>query len=176
MISIYSTVSWIYMPCSSINLRYPCIFINLPSISEVIHWCGDWVRLEMQFGYWYCVYSEIHSEAVNKQGWTCTWSTRPSNKTGSLGGCDAPRLGMYLEADDMLIQRYTSTRWMVMLWEEVSGSDWVNLEMHSEAVINRVGMYTGRVKSIKIGGECWSSRSAGGRSEWSCSRSWDSMY
>jgi len=45
------------------------------------------------------VNGEIHSEAVIKRVWRCSWRSRLSELRVALGGCDSVSLQTHLEAE-----------------------------------------------------------------------------
>ena len=83
-------------------------------------------------GVWRCTWrprswnSEIHLEAVIERVWRCSWRPRLSTFGDAFGG------------RDRVTQRCTWSRAQVELRDALRGQDQASLEMHLEAMINRV--------------------------------------
>ena len=142
-----------------------------PCYHTVIKWIGDalqghdWVRLEaiMEWVWeihfeagiesvWRCTWRpwscelggrnrarlEIHSDAVIEQVWRCTWRPWCTKFRDGLGGHDHTRLAMHLQAGIVQVCRWSWRSWLYKL----GGSNRARVEIHSEAVIERVWTYT----------------------------------
>jgi len=78
MMSIYSGVCRIYTPHHSVQLRYPCISVQPPSLLE---------------------------DVLDRACLRCTWRRRSNELRDALGGRDRASLEMHLEAEIELTQK-----------------------------------------------------------------------
>jgi hypothetical protein len=72
----------------------------------------------------------MHLEAVIERVGRCNWRPWLSKYRDALGGYNR------------VTQRCTWMPWMSKLGDALGGRDWASLEMHLEAVIERVERYT----------------------------------
>jgi len=115
---------------------------------------GDAIR------HWDWVNSEMHWVAAMKRVWWCNWRLRLSELRDALGGSDRASLEMQLEIVIEWTQRFTGRpSWCYFgdahrargrvnteskFGDAIGDQDWVNSEMHLEAVIEQVWTCTGR--------------------------------
>jgi len=98
------------------------------------------------------VNSEIHSEAVIKQLWRCTWRTWSSNFDDGLGSCIQASLKYTFDA--IIVQscrswtrKFSDRTWMTRsseLTDALGCHDWASSEMHFNTVMDRVWRCTWR--------------------------------
>jgi len=161
MTSIHPEVSRIYTPCRSVNLRSPCISVNLPSlINNVLGRC-DRASLEMHLEYeieWTEVWagrpwsSEVgdtiryqervnpgmYSDTVIEQAWRCNCRQIVTELRTELGVHDRASLEMHFEAEIEWTQRCTWKPRSSEFRDVLGSHEWVSFVMPFEAVIERV--------------------------------------
>jgi len=157
MMSIYPGVSWIYTPCRSVYLRYPCICVHPPSPLNDVHGGRDRVGLEMHLeaeiewierctwrpwssklgdalGGQDQVNSETHTEVVIERVWRCNWRPRSGKLRDGLWGRDWARSEMNSEAENERTQWCTARLWSSEFGDALAGYDRVILQLYLKAV------------------------------------------
>jgi len=121
--------------------KIDCVF----SLYDKMRWKWDDVNLPRVSGM--CTSScSVHHR------YTCI-SIRPLLLINDVpGGIDQASWGMHFEAEIKWTQRYTWRPGSSNFSDALGDRDWVNSEMHWEAVIERVWRCTCRLRSTAIGG------------------------
>jgi len=104
-----------------------------PSLSEFRDSIGDR----------HCMDWEMHLEAVIEGVWRHTRRLGSSEYGYGQGGWDRAGLEMQLEIDIEWTERCTCSLWSIGFGDAIGYRDWVNSEMHREAVIEGVGWCIG---------------------------------
>jgi hypothetical protein len=109
------------------------------------------------------VNSEVHSNAVIKQGWICTWRLWWSEFVDAHEGHDQLNLELHCEAVIEWLVRFTWKPRSGEFGDTLGGLDRVKPRMHTEAVIQRDSRCTCRLWTSQIGGIFGGGYSGGSR-------------